>query len=418
MGSQVGAGAVPRRTGGRRLGFPSARVLRRIGISLCVALLIALVYSYVSLLVTGGTSPKQTDFVPSYSSAHLVLAGHGARVYDFPTLAGYERHLVHPLKLRDGIMPFLYPPFVAMALAPLAALPLTAAFILWTVINIALFLVTLAALARYAGFRGDSAVLFWALSLSFLPAFVAVTQGQTSMLLLAAFTAAILAMMRGHPVLAGLALSVGLVKPPYVVPFLLVLLVRRQWPALAAFVGFAAILVLVPTVLLGWGADTGYVDTMVKAAAWRNQLGFAPEFNHSFEGFARLILGAPVSTVLTYGLDVAVLAVLGWYAYRSRELLPALALAAMVALLVSPHVLVHDLSFLLIPAALAVLWPSRRTFVLPLILSLGYVVTLVNLRFVSATHVQVSVIAMCAFGAYVLWNGGRARGGLAQGELR
>ncbi len=86
------------------------RSWKQIAFVLCAALLLGMLSSYVLLLVHGEAGPRQTDFMPYFSAGSLVLQGHGASVYDLAALGRFERALVHPLHVRDGVMPYLYPP--------------------------------------------------------------------------------------------------------------------------------------------------------------------------------------------------------------------------------------------------------------------------------------------------------------------
>jgi hypothetical protein len=375
---------------------------RRIAIALCLALLLALVYSYVSLYVHGDVSAKQTDFLSYYGGSHFAWSGHPSQMYDFKALGAYEKHVAAPKHLRDAVLPYLYPPFVALMFAPLAALTVNAAFLMWVGLSFILLAGALYAVARHARLSRDGSILYWVAGLSFLPAFVGLAQGQTSLLLLALISVAVLGLLNGYPVAAGVALALALVKPPYVLPFLVVLLVCRQWKPLSSFVVAAAALVVAPSIALGFSVNSGYADTMRKASGWRTQLGgWEPKWNHSLEGFFSLLTAAPVSTVLTYAADAGVLALVAWSAWRAADLEVPLALATVVALLISPHVLVHDLSLLLLPVGLAASWKSRQAPWLALILSGGYILTLVNLRFVTVTHIQVSVLVMAALAAWI-----------------
>jgi Glycosyltransferase family 87 len=375
--------------------------LRRIAIALCLALLLALVYSYVSLFIHGEVSARQTDFLSYYGGAHFVWAGHPSQMFDFRALGTYEKHIAAPDRLRDAVLPYLYPPFVALAFAPLTALQITPAFLIWVGFSFLLLAGSLYAISRQSGFSRDGSLLYWVAGLSFLPAFVGLAQGQTSLLLLAVLTITLLALLNNQPGLAGVALAVALVKPPYVIPFLVVLLVSRNWKAIAAFAVTAMALLAIPTIALGTSANSGYLNTMRKASGWTTQLGgWQPKWNHSLEGFFSLLTNSPLSTILTYGCDALVLALLAWCAWSATDLEVPLVLAAIAALLISPHVLVHDLSLLLLPIGLAASWNSDRGVWLAWILAAGYALTLLNLRFVTVTHLQISVLVMCAL---VVW---------------
>ncbi len=150
---------------------------------------------------------------------------------------------------------------------------------------------SLHALERYADLRGADRGLFWLASFSFFPVLVALSQGQTSIVLLAALIACFLALRSGHQFVAGVALSLVLIKPPYIIPLLLVLAVRRQWGALAAFLTSAAVYAFAAFMVVGSAGVGGYLSTTFQAMGWQSQIGgFAPKWNQSFEGFTQLLL--------------------------------------------------------------------------------------------------------------------------------
>jgi len=81
-----------------------------------------------------------------------------------------------------SVLPFLYPPFVAVALAPLAALPYALAFLFWLALNCMLYFTVSYALERYAGLTGRRAFLVRLGSVCSLPVFMALGLGQVSIL--------------------------------------------------------------------------------------------------------------------------------------------------------------------------------------------------------------------------------------------
>lgn len=396
------AGVPPRSIGGRLRRAVARLTFTRLAVVLSAALLLGLVVSYGLLLRSGDAGWMQTDFLSYYSGAHFVLAGHAGSMYDFNALGGYERRLVAPLHVRDGVLPYVYPPFLALALAPLAALPYGAAFSLWVGINLLALAVTLRLLAGAANLDTDGRLVLWVAGPAFLPVFVAVAQGQTSILILAALAVTGWALLRERPLLAGSALALVLVKPPYALPFLLVLLARRQGRALLAFVAVAGALVALPTLVFGTGVDAGYIATLQKALGWKTQFGYAPVLNHSVAGFVGLLGGGAAATGLVVAIDVALLVTVAWCAWQAPDMRAPLALAGIVALLVAPHVLIHDLSLLLLPVVLAASLRSRRSRSLRAVVAIGYAATVAGLPLAGSTHVQASVPAMTALAIWIL----------------
>jgi Glycosyltransferase family 87 len=334
--------------------FNPARRLR-IAICVCAAVLLALLWSYVSLLVSGKVHIQQSDFTVYFAAAHLVAMGHGGEIYSFPVLATEQHRLFHSLLLPRSEAVFLYPPFVAVALVPLTGLSYEAAYALWSLLNIVLLVAVLRILQRYLQLSGARALLLWLAGLSFFPCYAALVQGQLSIFVLAAMTVAFVSLRAGRNFLAGACLALVLIKPVYLVPVIIVLVARSRWRASAAFVATSLALTLVPLTVVGPDSIRSYLATLREASGWHTQAGgFSPVSNHNFWGFAHLLTSGTLATALQVVLSAAVIAVLAVCARKSREADGAFGLAVLSGILISPHVLLHDLSLLVLPASIGV----------------------------------------------------------------
>lgn len=357
--------------------------------------------SLVSLVGAGTTYMMRTDFVAYYSAAHLAATGAGTPIYNLAAFGHFERALVHPLIVRDGVLPYVYPPYLAILMAPLGALPYGVAWLMWLAFNAVLISAVTITLQRYLRLGRVAATLLWTASLSFLPVFVTAIQGQTSILLLALFTSAFLALRAERPWVAGALLSLTLIKPQYALPFLFVLAIRRQWQPLAAFSVSAAVLFVVPTVLLGPAIDPGYARMLGLARTWHNQFGYEADINQSVAGFAQLLLSPGIATVVTLVIGMTMVAALAYVSYRAAAIDLPVGLAVVVAIALSPHVLIHDMSLLVLPAAIAVRVRAGAPMHLGALLTLGYVAVLVGMRLSAVAPIQLSVIAVLALGAWL-----------------
>ena len=276
-----------------RPGRDPRRLTYRVALALCSGLALGLIVTFAIMLRTGNVGVKQVDYVAYYAAAHLVLAGHGSDIYSFAAVGRYERALVYPLAVSNGVLPYVYPPYFALALAPAAMLSYVASYLSWLLLNTVLFILALALLQRYASLTRDGALLLWVAAVAFLPLLAALTQGQTSFLILALLAGVFFAARTGRDWLTGVLLALALIKPPIVLPFLLLFLVRRRWGVVAGFAATGLCLALVPALLFGPGIDRGYLDTLSAAMSWRAQFGYGPEWNHSFAGLAQLLLSSP-----------------------------------------------------------------------------------------------------------------------------
>jgi hypothetical protein len=163
-----------------------------------------------------------------------------------------------------------------------------------------------------------------------------------------------------------------------------------------------AALVVLPLPILGPSIVGDYAHTLALAGSWRHQYGYDPQWNHSFAGFTQLLLPLPAATVVTDALALLALGALVWFARRTPSIEAVFGLGVVVALLISPHVLIHDLTLLLVPVAIAIGRRGRDPRPLGFILAAGYFLTLLSLVLISVVPLQFSVVAMVGLGIWLL----------------
>jgi Glycosyltransferase family 87 len=393
------------RTGGRLI--DTQRLLLRGGIAAAATVLVSVFASYAALLLTGKVHIEQSDLLVYYSASHLVLTGHGPDVYNLVAIKSVEASAFHALALPRTEAVFLYPPFVALALAPFASFGFGGTYLVWLALNGAVLAVVVRSLIRYLGLRGGKAVLFTLGSLSFFPVIATLFQGQVSILLLGALTGSFFCLRSGRDELAGLFLGLALLKPPYVLPFLVLLLVQRRWRTLSAFAITAVTLALIPMLFLGAKTDIDYLSLLRQAAGWHTTSGgFSPRANENLWGFFHLILSGSFATLAQLSFSLAAIVAVAVVAVRwSGRADVAFAATTLAALLINPHVLIHDLALLLLPVAIALHSVHGREIALPVLLAAGYGATLFAVPLALTAHFQGAVFVMAA---WLAWCAARA----------
>jgi hypothetical protein len=166
------------------------------------------------------------DFSRIWTGPRAFLGG--ADPYDVATWADTA--------VRVGTYPadtavYLYPPWVILALLPLALLPVGVAGVVWTGVGICAAIVAVRALLRAYVPDLDWAHGVVALVLvSSAPAVVTLLTGQWTFLFVAALVAIVLCLRDRRPVVAGFVALVMLFKPPLFVFTAAALAVRALWP--------------------------------------------------------------------------------------------------------------------------------------------------------------------------------------------
>jgi hypothetical protein len=179
-----------------------------------------------------------------YSPANLVrLWPAGAQRFDFLSRDLADGTLV----LKRGI-PTAYPLTAFALLTPVAVLPWPAAHLVWLVITLLAYAITVLSVRSLADLPWSTprTYMFLALALALAPVHTGLATGSMVIVAVAASVAAIWAGEHQHNALAGVLLAVAIgLKPQIGLPFLLYCLLRRRWRmAVIAFSGVAVVFAL------------------------------------------------------------------------------------------------------------------------------------------------------------------------------
>ena len=154
--------------------------------SLAVSAILVVLFGFAQLRIDKlGTD----DFATAWAGARALLLG--ADPYDAATWTGTVLRIL-PRPLLDTAV-YAYPPWVALAMLPLGALPVELAGIVWSAATISLALIAVRALLRaYVPGRPWAHALVGALALVSAPAVVALLLGQWPFLFVAMLAAIVL----------------------------------------------------------------------------------------------------------------------------------------------------------------------------------------------------------------------------------
>src|ERR1700693_1328941 len=164
-----------------------------------------------------------TDFTIFYTAGHMLRDGHGARLYDDALQESLQRSFSpRAFENRGTILPYNHPPFEAVLFVPLAGFSYLTAYVIWLAVNLALLFSALLLLRKRLTALGKTPLHLWILGgLAFFPIFMALIQGQDSILLLFLYCVAFVGLCRGAELSSGSALGLGLYKFHLVLPFIL-----------------------------------------------------------------------------------------------------------------------------------------------------------------------------------------------------
>jgi hypothetical protein len=348
---------------------------------------------------------KAADFIQFYVMGSLVLQGRTDALYDSQAHLEDGRRRIHPeLGLYAGHVN--YGPQVAVAFAPLALLPFGWAALLFLVLSAALY-----ALAVWLMWRECSALHPYgrlvALATAASPLFAGVIRyGQLSAVSLLIWVIALVAYRRGRPFVAGLAIGCLAFKPQFGLVIGVVLLIARDWRAVAGAAVTALGQLAIGWLVAGTAAMAQYFRTLALLARNPELVQLYPSEVHSIRGFVQLLVPSPtvVAACSFAGIVVALaVAVRIWTTRAPVEL--RWSEIVLLTVLASPHLLSYDLALLAIPVMVLADWTIRahqhrlRPLVAPLLVA-AYLAPLSS-NLARTIHVQLSVVVMVALAGCV-----------------
>lgn len=243
-----------------------------------------------------------------------------------------------------SVADFLYPPPLALLLAPLTALPPSIAVLLWLLLVAASIVLLMALIRPFVGWTVA------AVAVTFFPAtWMTLWLGQINGWIACSWALALLAVHRSRGVGAGCWLSAGALLKITPSLGLLVLAVRRRWWAIGGAVATAALIVLASLFVVDFSTWTWGLTVALKRSSDPSNLVSAMAYLHRLPEAIRL-------TVMASAAFVGLAATL----WRARSLSVGLALAgaAFLALVLARITWAHH--FVTILPALAVLWTQGQ----------------------------------------------------------
>ena len=297
------------------------------------------------------------DYLALFSGA-LLYRRDIHKLYDFAAQFEIQKALIYPTTL-PGVMPFYYPPYVALAYVPLTKIGYPASLFLWLVLSFVCIYPASRWLEASLPVKLRSESLNWKyigiVLLSFFPFVLGWQVGQNHAITLLLTSGIIYFSLQKRYVAAGALAGLLVYKPQFVLGFLIVWLMWRQWKSLIAFGVAAGIWSVIP--LLQHGLQP-YLDLL--------RISWLPMVLPYMEGWPTYLMVTPYGLLTTllpqsaqsiltkanlilmaaFGLGLA------WVAFRLRDQallkkLPALGLCLLFPLIATPYTLVHDLVILI-----------------------------------------------------------------------
>lgn len=332
------------------------KVVRLMAVLAVVSLIIGM--ALISFPVDKNDTGNVTDFSSFYCAAQIVRQGLGRDLYDLKTQVEFQ------LKVASVHAFYNHPPYEALLFVPLTYFSYRTAYIIWTFASVGLlaFAARLIdshtklrlAISQYVRLRVDFGLVV-VLFITFAPATTCLLLGENSMLTLLIFTLVFILLKRGSDDLAGGVLALGLYKPHFIIPLVVILLLRRKWPVIRGFAVMAFLLALVSIGVSGVRVIRNYPRFLFFDSTYQKVAGFNPKFMPNIRGLLYLMfdgrLGKPWLALLVAVFSLLVLGIAAKY-WRDEELGLSFSAALLATLLSSYHLYNYDLILLLLPIAI------------------------------------------------------------------
>jgi hypothetical protein len=284
------------------------------------------------------------DFRAYYSTGYLIRTGHRAEIYDYSAQKSTQDADVS----KEGLaLPYIHPAYEGLLFVPLSLVSYRTAYLLFLFANFGLIAIFVKFQARL-GKRGSTpSWLPIVATLAFLPTSVAIMQGQDSILLLVLLCVSQSLLNSGAKKSAGAVLGLASFRFQIAIPLAILFLLWRKWTFVVGFCSTAIILCGISIWLAGVRATETYLRVLLSLRSGTDPL--APQ-SVSMMPNLRGLIGTLAHGRLNAQIETAVLlvATLAVFALAARGK-PSFSWAVLIAVLVSYHVLLHDLCILLIP---------------------------------------------------------------------
>jgi len=295
------------------------------------------------------------DFAPFYTAGTMVRRGLGTELYNPAAQWKVQREFASEVKIRQGPLPYLRPPFEALLFSLFARWPYVTALLLWTTIKLALLAAIPFIVVRGRIWReGFPLWMTGILVLGTYPAFLDMLMGQDAVLLAFLFAVCFWQLETGRDAGAGVSLGLALIKFQLALPFFLILWISGRKRVLAGFVTSTSIVGAISAAVVGWRGllkYPGYLLALNRSVG----VGIAPETHINLRGLLIFFVGrlpypGPIYWMLApVAVGAIVYTGLIWRKAGQRFLAEGFGLAAVAVIVTSYYACAYDLLLLIVP---------------------------------------------------------------------
>ena len=323
------------------------------------------------LQVSGQLSNNlRADFIGIYTGGYIITKGGAENIYNLNSQYFYQRQLTTNLNHIKNLLVFLYPPHLALLIYPLAYLSISGAYLLWGLFNLFLLSLLIAFIYKVVSHQINEKKIkyinpfyFIIMTLLFPPIWIAIIQGQFSILLLTIFWLMWYLLKKKKFYATGLFLSILTIRPHLLIIPLFIFFFKKQWRVLTGFLSGVLILISVTTIAMGADVWGQYLIFLKKILFIGNNNTTLIQLGFTVRGLLQYLYQTNnIATVLTLLLlvDLIIISLLltfwrGKLKYGEPKFDLQWGLLVMATILASPHFNYHDVSLITMPILLTVM---------------------------------------------------------------
>jgi hypothetical protein len=320
---------------------------RKVGVLLAaLALFLALMAGFAAGAAITGR--PYGDFFALWTFARFSLSHRAAQIYDLDALHRFQQRYDPTV----GWMPFAYPPFFLLVVAPFGLASIGLAWAAWSAVGAGAYLS-----AIFAGRWRSRALAFVLLAPASIVSFVS---GQSS-LICSGLIIAGARLMVSRPMLAGTLFGLSALKPQIGLLIPVALLAARAWRCLGAGVATVAGLGVATTVIFGPAVWPAWIEA--SGRHWNQYVLTGNETRLKMPTLTASLELAGVGAVQALWIQAAVLllcVVVVWMVFRRGADRWAFAVLLVASLVSTPYALVYDLPCVTFAILLAVSQMARE----------------------------------------------------------
>lgn len=296
----------------------------------------------------GSHFPLEADFLSYFTGARILRDGKGSHLYDFDTQHTYQ-HMIAPIIPSSYLNRFVIPPFFALFYVPFTYLPYHVAYGLFFFFNLLLlFFLLLISESLFVIQR-------WIASLAvffFYPTVETLFYGQLSFVICFIFLLIYKTLATRKSFLSGILTALLLIKPQFLISFpFLFLLSDKKRSFLSGFLLSAFFILGISIVTSGFDFLSRYIEFIRST----ENSGFGNRASQMYTlhgGLAFLFFNSDLSNINAFLINLlGYMFTLFLFLMRYKHVIFKYSFAASIlfTLVFAMHILVHDLSVLIIP---------------------------------------------------------------------